>query len=74
MEINPQDIRVEILYGGSSWSRTSNIIEVTHLPTGIKTRSSKERSQHANKHIAMQEMISILTNETDFTKQMRFAF
>lgn len=73
MEINPLDIRVEVI-GGSGWTRTPNTVQVTHLPTGITTQCSKNRSQHTNRHGALQELISILKTQTDFTKQLELQF
>lgn len=74
MQINPLDIRVEVIIGGTAWSRTTNTVKVTHTPTGISTQCGKHRGQHANKQEAFQELVSFLTKQTDFTKQMELEF
>lgn len=68
------DIRVEVSYGGSPWSRTNTIVEITHLPTGIKTKCSKHRGAHYNRAEALEELNFILETNTDFLKQMSFDF
>lgn len=58
MEINPQDLRIDMLPSpkGGMVTSPSNGIEITHLPTGIVVRCDSERSQHKNRDIAIKEL------------------
>jgi peptide chain release factor 2 len=57
VEINPSDLRVDTYRasgpGGQNVNKVSSAIRITHLPTGIVTQSQSDRSQHANRDIAM---------------------
>lgn len=62
IEIKPEDIRVDsfsvrnkgMIFG------TSNGIRITHLPSGIIIEESEDRSQHRNRHNAMEKLVNIL--------------
>ena len=56
MKINPEDLKIDELWNGSSWMPRRTGIRITHVPTGISSESNEWRSQHQNKFIAMQAL------------------
>ena len=55
--MNPTDIKIEVLYDGGGFSPISDKgIRITHIPTGCVFESVSERSQHANREKAFQEL------------------
>jgi peptide chain release factor len=52
-----EDVRVESMRssgpGGQHANKTETAIRVTHIPTGLTAISQEERSQHANKRLAL---------------------
>ena len=51
--------------GGQHVNKTSSAIRATHVATGLSVRMESERSQHANKRLALQLLQVRLQQEAD---------
>lgn len=57
LTIRPQDVDVETMRGsgagGQHRNKTDSAVRMRHRPTGIEVRCESERSQHANRDLAL---------------------
>lgn len=71
--MKPEDIRIETfctrMGEGGFAPLMDNGVRITHLPTGTVSECSTERSQHANRHAAMETLKAKLSSAETIKKQ-----
>jgi peptide chain release factor len=72
---HPADVKVETMRasgpGGQHVNRTESCVRVTHLPTGVQTIASEERSQHRNRKLVFARLRAKLQERDDKSQQHR---
>lgn len=60
VRIDPKDLRIETFRsggpGGQHQNTTDSGVRITHMPTGLSSQSTDERSQHRNRQVALERL------------------
>jgi peptide chain release factor 2 len=77
VEVDEKDLRIDVYRssgpGGQSVNTTDSAVRVTHLPTGIVVAVQNERSQLANKTIALKILAARLAERARREREAQLA-
>ena len=59
--------------GGQHVNKTDSKITITHAPTGISATASDSRSQHTNRHLALERLVEAFERKRAEKRQDRLA-
>ena len=68
--LNPLDFIIDTYKTGTAWMPSISGIQITHVPSNIIVRCDSERSAHANRAKAWENILEMLEGTTDTTKQL----
>lgn len=60
MTIEPKDLSISTVSNGSSWFPRQTGVCITHIPTGLSVTANSERSLHANRDKAFEQLETLL--------------
>ena len=61
MQINPADVKTETFTTEGAWSTKFNGVKLTYVPTGDTVYSYEQRSQWANRDVAWEKLIKLIS-------------
>lgn len=71
-QVDPKDVRYKAMRasgpGGQHVNATDSAVRATHLPTGVSVVSRGERSQHANKRIALLKLMAVFAQKAQASR------
>lgn len=53
MQMNPRDLLINVELVPSGFGPPHRVIAITHMPTGLTSRSGMQRSDHGNREVAL---------------------
>lgn len=59
--------------GGQHVNKVSTCVTITHLPSGTAVTASDSRSQHTNRHLALERLVEAFEKRREEKRQERLA-